>query len=350
MSKTRGWTLSVKDVLQQSAVNLAPALSVDGLWGSDIPQWREDLRKKLWELLGGPGEAVDPEPETVMTVEEDGITRSLLRYQTEPGVTTSAWLLRPVSADDAPRPGFLALHGHGRGKDDVLGIVVDGDPDELARIARSNYDYATQLAHRGYVVLAPDARGFGERAAGGCHTSGLISLYTGRPIPGQRLWDDMCSLSLLAALPYVDGYRLGCGGLSEGGKRALFLAALDDRVRVAVVSGYFTSLRTEIEVWDRLTGWDICNAVPGMLAWADLPDIAALVAPRDLIIENGRQDSLYTLEGVVAGFRRARSVWERLGVPERIELDLFDGVHEWSGRRSYAHIDSVLNPDHQREV
>jgi dienelactone hydrolase len=199
-------------------------------------------------------------------------------------------------------------------------------------------------------VLAPDARGFGERAASDCYAPGLISLYTGRPIPGQRLWDDMCSLDVLAALPYVDTDRLGCGGLSEGGKRTLFLAALDERVRVAVISGYFTRLRTEIAVWDRLTGWDICNAVPGLLAWADLPDIAALIAPRDLVIENGRQDPLYTLDGVVAGFRQSAATWNLLGVPERIELDLFDGVHEWSGRRSYAHIDRVLHADHEGEA
>jgi dienelactone hydrolase len=351
VSKTpRNWTLSVKEVLQRSALSSSPALGVDGVPRDDIAQWREDLRKKLWDLLGGPGEAADPELETVMTVEEDGVSRSLLRYRSEPGVTTSAWLLRPVAPHDGPRPGFLALHGHGRGKDDVLGLVADRDTDALAHIADLNYDYATQLARRGFVVLAPDARGFGERAAGDCHTPGLVSLYTGRPIPGQRLWDDMCSLGILASLPDVDADRLGCGGLSEGGKRTLFLAALDERVRVAVVSGYFTSLRTEIDVWDRLAGWDICNAVPGLLAWADLPDIAALIAPRDLVIENGRQDPLYTLEGVVAGFRRATRAWELLGVPEAVELDLFDGVHEWSGRRSYAHIDRVLNPDHEGEV
>jgi hypothetical protein len=155
----------------------------------------------------------------------------------------------------------------------------------------------------------------------------------------------MRSLDVLGALPEVDANRCGCGGLSEGGKRALLLAALDDRVQVAVVSGYFTSLRAEIAAWDRLGGWDICNVVPGLLRWADLPDVAALIAPRHLIIESGNMDPLYTLDGVVEAFNRASVAWNALGAGKNIELDLFDGVHEWSGRLCYDHLDRVLHPD-----
>jgi hypothetical protein len=155
----------------------------------------------------------------------------------------------------------------------------------------------------------------------------------------------MRSLDVLGALPEVDAGRCGCGGLSEGGKRALFLAALDDLVQVAVVSGYFTSLRAEVAAWDRLAGWDICNVVPGLLRWADLPDVAALIAPRHLIVESGKRDALYTPKGVVEGFNRAAVAWNALGAGQNIELDLFDGAHEWSGRLCYDHLDRVLLHD-----
>ena len=341
------WRLGVRDVLRQANEAAAPALGVDGVPVSDLPAWRKDLRARLWDVLGGPGQSVEPTPRVVVRVEEDGYVRSLLHYQTEPGVTTSAWLLVPDGATAAgPRPGFLALHGHGRGKDDLLGLVPDADPDAVAFIRRLHYDYAAQLVRRGYVVLVPDARGFGERAGpDGCHVPGLVSLYQGRSVAGQRLWDDLASLDLLASLPEVDSARLGCGGLSEGGRRTMFLAALDERVQVAVVSGYFTSLQVEIDRWDRLAGWDICNAVPGLLRWADLPDVAALIAPRHLVIENGRDDPLYSLEGVVTGYERAAATWQALGAADHVELDLFDGAHEWSGRRSYDHIDRVLRPE-----
>ncbi|MGW0231505.1 alpha/beta hydrolase family protein [Actinopolymorpha singaporensis] len=341
-----GWRLSIRDALQRTNDVTKPGIiPVEDVSAADLGDWQAALREKLWDLLGGPGARVEPCIRVVMEAEEDGYTRSLLHYETEPGVVTSAWLLAPKSSANERLPGFLALHGHGRGKDDVLGMVVDGDPNSYEHVRRLNYDYAVHLVRRGYVVLAPDARGFGERASGGCHVPGLVSLYQGRSIAGQRLWDDMRSLDLLATLPMVDPRRLGCGGLSEGGKRSLFLAALDERVQVAVVSGYFTSLRTEIARWDRLAGWDICNVVPGLLRWADLPDVAALIAPRHLTIEIGRADPLYTLEGVVTGYARMASAWHALQVADRIDLDIFDGAHQWSGRRSYQHVDSVLRPE-----
>src|SRR5260370_40890818 len=107
----------------------------------------------------------------------------------------------------------------------------------------------------GFVVLAPDARGFGERTEGseqGCYIPGVVSLLLGLPIPGQRLRDDLAALDYLCALPGVDAGRVGCVGLSEGGKRTLYLAALHDRVRPAGISGYFRTLPGPIRARKRL--------------------------------------------------------------------------------------------------
>lgn len=336
---------SIRRMLQVASVE--PALSVGAVAGQE---WRTALRAKLWELLGGHYEhcehceQVDPDVTVVARYREDGYTRTLLRYRTEPAVRMSAWLLEPEAGGQL-RPGFLALHGHGRGKDDVIGLVADDDPDARNHVQAHNYDYAVQLVRRGYVVLAPDARGFGESQAEGCHVAGLVSLYQGRPLAGQRLSDDLRALDILADLPGVDGERLACGGLSEGGKRTLLLAAVDERVQAAVISGYFTSLRAEIAAWDRLAGWDICNAIPGLLRWADLPDVAALIAPRDLVIEIGRDDPLYTMEGVRSGFETLRRVWRAADAEDSVCLDEFDGAHRWHGAACYDRLDRILQPE-----
>lgn len=334
--------LSIDNVLRRATIALKPALALADVPSGGMDLWRERLRYTLWELLGGPGAMVEPHVETVEQFEERGVVRSRIRYQTEPGVETSAWLLMPARGRDDARPGFLALHGHGAGKDDVLGLA---DDDEAERhIEQRHYAYGGELAERGYVVLAPDARGFGERSSGSCGSPGLVALYHGRCIAGQRLWDDMRSVDLLAALDGVDPDRIACGGLSEGGKRALLLGALDDRVRLTVISGYFTSLRAEIDQWDRLDGWDICNAIPGLLRWADLPDVAALIAPRHLIVESGAEDPLYTPEAVVSAFAACRTAWDRLGVPDHVTHDLFDGEHEWHGTKAYPRLAALLHP------
>ena len=106
------------------------------------------------------------------------------------------------------------------------------------------------------MAIAPDAHSFGERAQWSAHdvaaqnswdrrehtTLGLAAAYLGLTLPGIRVVDDLRVHTYLAARPEVDAARIGCIGLSEGGKRTMFLAALDERIAVAVVSGYFTTL------------------------------------------------------------------------------------------------------------
>ena len=225
-----------------------------------------------------------------------------LRLSTGPG-----YLLTPMKerGDGGKRRAVLCLHGHGNGKGDVVGDPGEGtDAERAARaawIAQHNYDYARRFAQMGFVVLAPEARGFGERAEGseqGCHVPGVISLLLGLPITGQRLRDDISALDYLCSLPNVDAERVGCVGLSEGGKRTLYLVAMDDRVKAAVISGYYSTLKGAIREWDKLSGWDICNYVPGLLRYADYTDLAALIAPRPLLVENGTDDELYDQQAV----------------------------------------------------
>jgi dienelactone hydrolase len=303
----------------------APEFGLDGMTPAGWPEWQRRLRERLWGLLGGARGPVPPDLRVGPPEPDDGFAVRRLEYATEDGVRTSAYLLTPEPA--RRRPGaVLALHGHGGGKDDVVGR---GD---RARTAAHRYAYGAALARRGFLVLAPDARGFGERAGGserGCHVVALASLWLGRPVAAQRLADDIASLSLLRALG--GGPGLAVVGLSEGGRRAAFLAALDERVRVAAVSGYFTTLRREVAAWERLWGWDLCNAVPGLCALADLPELLACCAPRHLWVEVGTEDPLFSPEAVAEGARRLAAAYAAAGVPERFRFHSFAGGHTFSG-------------------
>jgi cephalosporin-C deacetylase-like acetyl esterase len=152
----------------------------------------------------------------------------------------------------------------------------------------------------------------------------------------------MRAIDYLQTLPEVDANRIGCAGLSEGGKRTLYLAALDERLKVAVISGYFCALKSTIQHWEAFSGWDICNYLPGLLQYADYPDIAALIAPRALLIENGTQDSLYPLESVKEAFAAVKSAYEQLGFSDRVDFDLFEGGHKFSGAKAFDWVDKWL--------
>jgi dienelactone hydrolase len=131
--------------------------------------------------------------------------------------------------------------------------------------------------------------------------------------------------------PDCDPARLGCAGLSGGGLQTLWLAALDERVRCAVVSGYFYGVRDSLlELCDNCS----CNYVPHLWETADMGDIGALIAPRPLLIETGSQDGLNGARGVenvteqVAVTARAYAL---LGAPDRLAHSIFEGEHRWHG-------------------
>ena len=132
---------------------------------------------------------------------------------------------------------MLAIHGHGPGKS-WCAASNEGGPGD---------DYAHALAELGYVVLAPDLRGFGERADWmpddkyHCDWDLVCATMAGVDPLERNLWDLQRALDVLGAHPLVDPTRIGAAGLSYGGTCTLFLAALDDRVRAAVVSGYLSS-------------------------------------------------------------------------------------------------------------
>lgn len=326
-----------------------------------LRDWQASLRDALWAILGLDADAVSqatPAWETIDTVPGDGFVRHQIRYAGVLGGTGSAFVLVPdsssgtVARDPEPFAGIVALHGHGNmlGKELVTGAGAEingATPEELSElIGRYHSDFGARFARRGYVVITPDALGFGERVAdrGAPHhqAMGRVVEYLGYTHTGLRLLDDIRALSVLSAWPGVDATRIGAVGLSEGGKRTMFLSAFDERVRTAVVSGYFTSIRQEVEAWNRLGGWDLCNTLPGLLRVADLPEIAAMIAPRPLLIQNGRGDPLYTLEAVAAGFETVSRAYTAAGAPGSVALDLFDGGHRYVSDGPEAWFDQWL--------
>ena len=304
-------------------------------------EWHKGLRTKLSELLGGfPEEKCPLDAEILGRTEEEDYVREKLVFESEPGVSVPAYLLLPKDLPKGRKsPALLCLHGHGRGKDDAAGIARD-DLDRQRFIRPLNYDYAHQFACKGYITLAPDSRCFGERAQDdmSCSWAFTSGLLLGKIMVGMRVWDAMRAVDYLLSRPEVDPERIGCVGLSWGGTHTIYTSALDDRIKVAVVSGYFSSFKDTLI--DR--GECPCQYVPNILKYADLPDIVALIAPRPLLIENGTRDPLYTLEVVKEEYKKLERVYEVLGVPERVDIDIFEGGHQFSGRKAFDWFDRWL--------
>ena len=325
-----------------------PELSFRPTW--EFRGWRERLLAKVRDLLGPLPERVPLEPEIVESEEFDSYSQHRVFYRSSAAADIPAFLLIPRGATaETPRPAILALHGHGDGKDQ---LVARGPEQNIYR------SFARRFAERGFVVLAPDAIGFGERdvdfrrhggrgatpsssdgCRDGCNVNFLKTSLFGINLMALNIFDDMRALDFLESRPDVDGSRIGCAGLSFGGTRTMYLAALDERVRAAVVSGYLCTFRAFALYTGKLCG---SQFLPSIYAYADMADLHGLIAPRPLLIEAGRDDRAFPIQASREAHGHLERIYAAAGAPEGLERDEFDGGHQFHAVASLEFMDRCL--------
>ena len=314
--------------------------------------WQQTLRAKIRELQG-----VDrllptpPNPTITETVQCDGYQRQRMEIDTEPGVTMPFYVLIPDGLQGTA-PAVIAPHGHASGGKFAVAGIRD-DPAVVGTIDQHNYDYGVQAVRRGYVVFCPDARGFGERRESfsaqsdqilnsSCYQLAHMGLPLGLTVAGMWTWDLIVLLDYVQTRPEVQGQKIGAIGLSGGGLQVMWLAALDERIDCAVISGYFYGVNDSLL---HLSNNCACNYIPHMWEMADMGDVAALLAPRPLLIESARQDGLNGPRGMDNVFEQyaiTEQAYELLAAPDRLAHDTFDGGHVWHGTVAFEWLDRWL--------
>jgi dienelactone hydrolase len=328
----------------------------------DLRAWKREARRKVLDLLHYAPPASEPRAETVQRLDRGDYVQETIHFNTTPDLRVPAVLLIPKRAP-RPSPAVVALHDHGGfylwGKEKL--IEVDDEHPALADFKRQYYggrSIASDLARAGYVVLVTDMFYWGERRmllADDAQdwrerprsiTPERIALFDRRASQAEQLvgrtifaagftwagvifWDDMRTVDYLVTRPEVDGRRIGCVGLSVGGLRSAHLAALDDRIKVAVVVGWMTSFPQQLR---HRVGNTIGHTklVPGLYRQMDYPDVASLAAPAALLVINGSKDGLFEPAGVRASFDKLAACYAKAGVPERLRTRLYDVPHEFN--------------------
>lgn len=326
-----------------------PLMSYNASTSEEAVFWRRKFRSQLLKLLGPIPPRVPLNPEITEEIDMGDYTRKRVIFDSDPYATVPAYLLIPKGIKPGEkRAAILAAHGHGFGKIDVCGI---GDSDERkAFIAQLNYDYAQQWVKRGYVVIAPDWRGFGERESKGewtrvgrdsCNVNGLAYAYQGYVLLRLQVNDAMRALDYLQTVPEVDPKRIGCCGLSFGGTMTTYVTSLDRRVRVACISGYLSTLDDAFSMRG-LGNFCGAQAVPGLAKYGDIAEVAMLIAPKPLVIEMGEKDTCFIIEDMKKAYDRLAKAYKVLGHPERLTCDIHPGEHMWSGRVAFDWFDKWL--------
>src|SRR4029079_6490254 len=151
----------------------------------------------------------------------------------------------------------------------------------------------------------------------------------GQTMIGWRVWDIMRTIDYIATRSDLDPSRVGCMGISGGGTATLFATALDPRLRVAMVSGYLNTFRDSIGSLAHC----VDNYVPGILNWAEMYDVAGLIAPRPLFVESGEKDNIFPIAASKAIFERVKNVYQAFDAASLTEQETFDGPHSFWGKR-----------------
>ena len=308
--------------------------------------WQKKLRAKIVELLGGfPEHRGELHAQSLGVRETGGIKREKFVFESRPGVGVLVYLVTPASAR-GPMPAVVCIPGHGRGVDDIVGIDADGS-DRAGRVPYQR-DFALQVAEQGMAAVAIEPMAFGCRrdektkargpAAYACQPVAGSALLLGETMIGWRVYDVMRSIDWIESRPELDAKRIGCIGISGGGTCALFSAAIDTRIRAALVSGYLNTFRACIMSISHCMD----NYIPGILQWAEMYDVAGLIAPRRLFSEAGDRDPIFPAEAARASFERVRKVYEVFGAPDAVKQEVFSGVHEFRGTRGIPFIAESL--------
>jgi hypothetical protein len=169
-------------------------------------------------------------------------------------------------------------------------------------------------------------RGLGRSS---CQPVAGTALLIGQTMIGWRVYDVMRTIDWIATRPNLDTSRVGCVGISGGGTCTLFSAALDTRIKAALVSGYLNTFRDSIGSLSHC----IDNYVPGILNWAEMDDVAGLIAPRPLFVESGEKDNIFPVEASRRSFGKVRAIYQVFGAPDRAEQEVFASDHSFWGKK-----------------
>jgi dienelactone hydrolase len=315
--------------------------------------WQECVRPLLHQTIGFQHlPSADLTPVLIETVDKGDYVREKWLLQTWAGALMPVYMLLPKNAL-RPLPVVVAFHGHGYGVKDIVGLWEDGNerdtPDGYHK------DFGVALCRRGFAVACPEISCFGERQSdfshlnttigqevpGTCDHTARLAFHLGGSVVGLRAFDAIRLIDYLETRSDLDSSRLGAMGISGGGMHTFFSAALDERIKACVISGYFSTFKDSILAMHHCA----CNFVPGLAQFGEMVDIVGLVAPRPLLIEAGTYDPIFPLDAVQRSVALTRSqVYALWGAADQVETDIFEGRHQISGRRAYDFLWEKLSP------
>ncbi len=276
---------------------------------------------------------LDPGPERVALnpritgiVERPDFVVEKLIFQSAPGLYVTANLYRPKVVEH-PLPAILYVCGHS--KVEKNGVIYG---------CKTGYQHHPEwFAANGYVCLIVDTLELGEMPGEhhGTYRQGMWWWQSRGYTPaGVEAWNGIRAIDYLCTRPEVDPKRLGVTGRSGGGATSWWLGALDDRVAAVCPVAGITDLRDHVVnpcpdghyEAGVVEGHCDCMYFVNTDRW-DFTTLAALLAPKALLVENTDHDPIFPEKGVRHIYAELEKVYKWYGVPEKLSLVIGQGGH-----------------------
>ncbi len=312
--------------------------------------WQGRARRKLKDLLGFlPAQIAQPQAWLLGEEQADGFMRQRWAMESPFGDHILFYRLVPEGMEK-PKSILLALHGHGPfGADPVAGIDL-GRPGETAHIKEANYAYGAEFARRGYLVYAPCHRGFAQRCDTGdpwetgkgnsCIDINSRAILLGTTDVGLRIQDTMHLIDYIRRQPGEEKVPLGCVGLSGGGHTTELLSAIDTRIEVVCIQGYFAYWAEQIMDVTHCN----CNYIPGLLRWFEQDDVCGLICPRPLLVTTADKDGVAPAKSFRKAYKALKGMYRDQGAENMLHQEIFEGGHAFTGEKAFPFFERYLMP------
>jgi len=280
--------------------------------------------KVFEDLTGGfPHRPVDPEARIIETMENQYFIRQTLTYRVASGERTAAEFYLPHDMKK-PAPTVLGIHCHG-------GHYWEG------RVCQKDESWVTDFVRAGFPVFIHDHFGFGDRRIDNAISSGprndwfeIAGMYQamrGETVAGILVRDLMSAIDYLQTRPEVDADRIGATGYSMGGGLTVLAAVFDERIKAVVSCVGHYHLGTLIA--HRSSMLNSHGLIPGQLRYFDNDVVAALVAPRPLLLCHSRQDGGTEEEGPRIIAEYCRKIYRLYGKADQFGILGPEGPHDY---------------------
>ncbi len=306
-------------------------------------------RDALRAVLGAPPDRASLNPRVLESVNVGYYRREKVTYQISPNEWGFAYLLIPNNLT-APAPAIFCHHRHNRdwrvGKSEIVGLA--GKPSEAIGI---------ELVERGYIVFAPDAVSFEERASPYTDYDNpldpymrnfselAVRLLRGETLLKKIIWDASRGIDYLLERPEIDPNYLAIIGHGYGAKMAMWAMAFDDRLAAGVAHGIIGSMHAALQAGLPI---QVEFAVPRLLQIADYDRILSLAAPRPFLLSASRTDP-DSSDGELV-YQKAKRTYQRMGADNRFSLYYYDSDPEellfpsHARHQAYDWLDNWLKP------